>query len=326
MLSSLAITLTLALGLSGCQSLDILKSDHSKDTPIKNAEVGVTQKTTQDNSSNQEYEKAPDLSGAEMLGGLSSDAIGPYDMSSNPNAVRQGVALSGRLEKAPLPNNAMLGAADPYSSVNEIELEETSSDDGSLLQVSAPVAMASPVAGAEYGAGASAGAEAVAGAGAANTAASTTGNYVSSVRELGGIDSCSVKLNTEASGLARALIKELALRLRNESGNIYVAPTIIDSEYQDCVEDLSTALQDGLVGSTSFYLVPATTNLNNIIAQNIGSATILPNLIHQCRASAIPYLVVSQVKKAGDKAALTIRIIRTEDGITLSQTFRRLHN
>lgn len=310
MLSSLAITLTLALGLSGCQSLDILKSDHSKDTPIKNAEVGVTQKTTQDNSSNQEYEKAPDLSGAQMLGGLSSDAIGPYDMSSNPNAVRQGVALSGRLEKAPLPNNAMLGAADPYSSVNEIELEETSSDDGSLLQVSAPVAMASPVAG----------------AGAANNAASTTDNYVSSVRELGGIDSCSVKLNTEASGLARALIKELALRLRNESGNIYVAPTIIDSEYQDCVEDLSTALQDGLVGSTSFYLVPATTNLNNVIAQNIGSATILPNLIHQCRASAIPYLVVSQVKKAGDKAALTIRIIRTEDGITLSQTFRRLHN
>lgn len=310
MLSSLAITLTLALGLSGCQSLDILKSDHSKDTPIKNAEVGVTQKTTQDNSSNQEYEKAPDLSGAELLGGLSSDAIGPYDMSSNPNAVRQGVALSGRLEKAPLPHNAMLGAADPYSSVNEIELEETSSDDGSLLQVSAPVAMASPVAG----------------AGAANNAASTTDNYVSSVRELGGIDSCSVKLNTEASGLARALIKELALRLRNESGNIYVAPTIIDSEYQDCVEDLSTALQDGLVGSTSFYLVPATTNLNNVIAQNIGSATILPNLIHQCRASAIPYLVVSQVKKAGDKAALTIRIIRTEDGITLSQTFRRLHN
>lgn len=314
MLSSLAITLTLALGLSGCQSLDILKSDHSKDTPIKNAEVGVTQKTTQDNSSNQEYEKAPDLSGAELLGGLSSDAIGPYDMSSNPNAVRQGVALSGRLEKAPLPNNAMLGAADPYSSVNEIELEETSSDDGSLLQVSAPVAMASPVAGAG------------AGAGAANSAASTSDNYVSSVRELGGIDSCSVKLNTEASGLARALIKELALRLRNESGNIYVAPTIIDSEYQDCVEDLSTALQDGLVGSTSFYLVPATTNLNNVIAQNIGSATILPNLIHQCRASAIPYLVVSQVKKAGDKAALTIRIIRTEDGITLSQTFRRLHN
>ena len=312
MLSSLAITLTLALGLSGCQSLDILKSDHSKDTPIKNAEVGVTQKTTQNNSSNQEYEKAPDLSGAELLGGLSSDAIGPYDMSSNPNAVRQGVALSGRLEKAPLPNNAMLGAADPYSSVNEIELEETSSDDGSLLQVSAPVANASAVA--------SAGTE------SANTAAGTNEHYVSSVRELGGIDSCSVKLNTEASGLARALIKELALRLRNESGNIYVAPTIIDSEYQDCVEDLSTALQDGLVGSTSFYLVPATTNLNNVIAQNIGSATILPNLIHQCRASAIPYLVVSQVKKAGDKAALTIRIIRTEDGITLSQTFRRLHN
>lgn len=312
MLSSLAITLTLALGLSGCQSLDILKSDHSKDTPIKNAEVGVTQKTTQDNSSNQEYEKAPDLSGAELLGGLSSDAIGPYDMSSNPNAVRQGVALSGRLEKAPLPNNAMLGAADPYSSVNEIELEETSSDDGSLLQVSAPVANASAVASA--------------GTGSVNTAAGTNEHYVSSVRELGGIDSCSVKLNTEASGLARALIKELALRLRNESGNIYVAPTIIDSEYQDCVEDLSTALQDGLVGSTSFYLVPATTNLNNVIAQNIGSATILPNLIHQCRASAIPYLVVSQVKKAGDKAALTIRIIRTEDGITLSQTFRRLHN
>ena len=103
-----------------------------------------------------------------------------------------------------------------------------------------------------------------------------------------------------------------------------MGPTIIDREYEDCVSDLSSAIQDGLVGNASFEVVPATTNLNNIIAQNIGSATILPSMIHQCRAADIPYLVVSQIRKTGDKAALTLRIIRTSDGITLNQVYRRL--
>lgn len=310
MLSSLTITLMLSLGLSGCQSLDILDSIGSKDTPTKNAEVGVSEKTVSKvNIPKQEYETAPDLTGAEILGGLSSDAMGPYDMNSNPNAVRQSVALSDNLESAPLPNNAMLGAADPYSSVNEIELEGSQvKDDGSLLQVYSPNSQST---------------NSQSNNGYSNSPYQESSNY--SIKELESSSSCSTELNIEANGLARALIKELALRLRNESGNIYVAPTIIETEYQDCINDLSTAIQDGLVGSQSFFIVPATTNLNSIISQNIGSATILPNLIHQCRASAIPYLVVSQIKKAGDKPALTIRIIRTEDGITLSQTFRRLH-
>ena len=144
------------------------------------------------------------------------------------------------------------------------------------------------------------------------------------LEELSTNSSCSTSLNAEATGLARALIKELSARLRAESGNMYVAPTIVDREYQDCIRDLSYSIEDGLADSQTFTVVPATTNLSNIISQNIGSATILPNLIHQCRASSIPYLVVSQIKKTGGKAALTLRIIRTEDGITLSQTFRRL--
>ena len=135
---------------------------------------------------------------------------------------------------------------------------------------------------------------------------------------------CSIALHTEASGVARTLIKSLAERLRNVSGSIFVAPTIVDREYQECVGDLSIAIQDGLTSVPAFQVVPATTNLNNIISQNVGSASMLPNIIHQCRASSIPYLVVSQIRKTGDKAALTLRIISTQDGITLNQTFRRL--
>lgn len=271
MRSLLLSAFTVSIALSGCQSVDsLLKGSDAKSTEVKAAEVGVS-------------EKQP-----EVLGSLATDAMGPYDMSTNPEAVRQGVALSDRLESAPQANNALLGAAQSYAGVSEVELEGNL--ENTQVVAPAPQELYEPLA-----------------------VESTS-------------SPCSTTLNTEASGQARALIKEIAARLRNEGGNIYVAPTIIDNEYQDCIGNLATAIEDGLVGSQTFTLVSATSNLNNVISQNIGSATILPSLIHQCRASAIPYLVVSQVKKTGDKAALTLRIIRTEDGITLSQTFRRLHH
>lgn len=336
-LSALAL---LVSSLSGCNSIDDMLSGANKNDPAPKAEAAVSE---QEKKQADGYENAPDMANAEMLG-LSPDAYGPVTMETNPNAVRKNVALSDRLEDASFSNNAMLGSADPYSSVSEVQ----GTVEGGETLLTGYDQMPSQQIDGMSGAAMQQGNQGML---AQNQQQgmnqsqngmnpnqigmnqSQNGMYQQqqqnnrpyvAVEELSTNSSCSTSLNAEATGLARALIKELSARLRAESGNMYVAPTIVDREYQDCIRDLSYSIEDGLADSQTFTVVPATTNLSNIISQNIGSATILPNLIHQCRASSIPYLVVSQIKKTGGKAALTLRIIRTEDGITLSQTFRRL--
>lgn len=337
-LSALAL---LVSSLSGCNSIDDMLSGANKNDPAPKAEAAVSE---QEKKQADGYENAPDMANAEMLG-LSPDAYGPVTMETNPNAVRKNVALSDRLEDASFSNNAMLGSADPYSSVSEVQ----GTVEGGETLLTGYDQMPSQQIDGMSGAAMQQGNQGMLaqnqqqGMNPSQNGMSPSQNgmnpsqngmyqqqqqqnnrpYVA-VEELSTNSSCSTSLNAEATGLARALIKELSARLRAESGNMYVAPTIVDREYQDCIRDLSYSIEDGLADSQTFTVVPATTNLSNIISQNIGSATILPNLIHQCRASSIPYLVVSQIKKTGGKAALTLRIIRTEDGITLSQTFRRL--
>ena len=336
-LSALAL---LVSSLSGCNSIDDMLSGANKNDPAPKAEAAVSE---QEKKQADGYENAPDMANAEMLG-LSPDAYGPVTMETNPNAVRKNVALSDRLEDASFSNNAMLGSADPYSSVSEVQ----GTVEGGETLLTGYDQMPSQQIDGISGAAMQQGNQGMLaqnqqqgmnpsqnGMNPSQIGMNPNQNgmyqqqqqnnrpYVA-VEELSTNSSCSTSLNAEATGLARALIKELSARLRAESGNMYVAPTIVDREYQDCIRDLSYSIEDGLADSQTFTVVPATTNLSNIISQNIGSATILPNLIHQCRASSIPYLVVSQIKKTGGKAALTLRIIRTEDGITLSQTFRRL--
>lgn len=336
-LSALAL---LVSSLSGCNSIDDMLSGANKNDPAPKAEAAVSE---QEKKQADGYENAPDMANAEMLG-LSPDAYGPVTMETNPNAVRKNVALSDRLEDASFSNNAMLGSADPYSSVSEVQ----GTVEGGETLLTGYDQMPSQQIDGMSGAAMQQGNQGMLaqnqqqGMNQSQNGMNSSQNgmnpnqngmyqqqqqnnrpYVA-VEELSTNSSCSTSLNAEATGLARALIKELSARLRAESGNMYVAPTIVDREYQDCIRDLSYSIEDGLADSQTFTVVPATTNLSNIISQNIGSATILPNLIHQCRASSIPYLVVSQIKKTGGKAALTLRIIRTEDGITLSQTFRRL--
>ena len=343
-LSALAL---LVSSLSGCNSIDDMLSGANKNDPAPKAEAAVSE---QEKKQADGYENAPDMANAEMLG-LSPDAYGPVTMETNPNAVRKNVALSDRLEDASFSNNAMLGSADPYSSVSEVQ----GTVEGGETLLTGYDQMPSQQIDGMSGAAMQQGNQGMLaqnqqqGMNSSQNGMNPNQNgmnpsqngmnpsqngmyqqqqqnnrpYVA-VEELSTNSSCSTSLNAEATGLARALIKELSARLRAESGNMYVAPTIVDREYQDCIRDLSYSIEDGLADSQTFTVVPATTNLSNIISQNIGSATILPNLIHQCRASSIPYLVVSQIKKTGGKAALTLRIIRTEDGITLSQTFRRL--
>lgn len=329
-LSALAL---LVSSLSGCNSIDDMLSGANKNDPAPKAEAAVSE---QEKKQADGYENAPDMANAEMLG-LSPDAYGPVTMETNPNAVHKNVALSDRLEDASFSNNAMLGSADPYSSVSEVQ----GTVEGGETLLTGYDQMPSQQIDGMSGAAMQQGNQGMLAQnqqqgmnqGQNGMNPSQNGMYQQqkqnnrpyvAVDELSTNSSCSTSLNAEATGLARALIKELSARLRAESGNMYVAPTIVDREYQDCIRDLSYSIEDGLADSQTFTVVPATTNLSNIISQNIGSATILPNLIHQCRASSIPYLVVSQIKKTGGKAALTLRIIRTEDGITLSQTFRRL--
>ena len=343
-LSALAL---LVSSLSGCNSIDDMLSGANKNDPAPKAEAAVSE---QEKKQADGYENAPDMANAEMLG-LSPDAYGPVTMETNPNAVRKNVALSDRLEDASFSNNAMLGSADPYSSVSEVQ----GTVEGGETLLTGYDQMPSQQIDGMSGAAMQQGNQGMLaqnqqqGMNSSQNGMNQSQNGMSpsqngmnqsqngmyqqqqqnnrpyvAVEELSTNSSCSTSLNAEATGLARALIKELSARLRAESGNMYVAPTIVDREYQDCIRDLSYSIEDGLADSQTFTVVPATTNLSNIISQNIGSATILPNLIHQCRASSIPYLVVSQIKKTGGKAALTLRIIRTEDGITLSQTFRRL--
>ncbi|WP_027940486.1 DUF1720 domain-containing protein [Anaerobiospirillum succiniciproducens] len=336
-LSALAL---LVSSLSGCNSIDDMLSGANKNDPAPKAEAAVSE---QEKKQADGYENAPDMANAEMLG-LSPDAYGPVTMETNPNAVRKNVALSDRLEDASFSNNAMLGSADPYSSVSEVQgtveggetlltgydqmpSQQIDGISGAAMQQGNQGMLAQNqqqgMNSSQNGMNPSQNGMNPSQNGMYQQQQQNNRPYVA-VEELSTNSSCSTSLNAEATGLARALIKELSARLRAESGNMYVAPTIVDREYQDCIRDLSYSIEDGLADSQTFTVVPATTNLSNIISQNIGSATILPNLIHQCRASSIPYLVVSQIKKTGGKAALTLRIIRTEDGITLSQTFRRL--
>ena len=278
-------------------------------------------------------------------GELFSDAyVGVINMDTNPEAVRQGVALSSRLEEAPISNDSQLGAADPYLSVKEMPLSPNEArpraptwDNNALLAAnnandrnSNSTNIANNISGNSAVNTGYMGNSAVGNGvnsnstiGSSSTQASASPNTVS---EIGSLNrgTCSTSLSAEVSGLARAIARELANRLRNENGSVFVAPSIIDREYADCVRDFSAAIRDGISGASNFTIAPATTNLNNIVSQNIGSATILPSLIHQSRAAHIPYLIISQISKTGGNAALTLRVIRTQDGITLGQTFRRL--
>ena len=113
-LSALAL---LVSSLSGCNSIDDMLSGANKNDPAPKAEAAVSE---QEKKQADGYENAPDMANAEMLG-LSPDAYGPVTMETNPNAVRKNVALSDRLEDASFSNNAMLGSADPYSSVSEVQ-------------------------------------------------------------------------------------------------------------------------------------------------------------------------------------------------------------
>lgn len=121
--------------------------------------------------------------------------------------------------------------------------------------------------------------------------------------------------NDKASALAQALASKMAQTLANESGKIYVSPTVISDEYSDCAHDLSNTIASALSSSGNFETV----STNIAVAQNQGSSLMIPSLIRQCKAHNIPYVAISVIQKHNGKAKFSLRIIRVQDGVTLSQ-------
>lgn len=124
---------------------------------------------------------------------------------------------------------------------------------------------------------------------------------------------------------ATALTQRLAARLNVETGAAYLAPTAIPTVYQECVGDLRSAVRLGLNAANS-PLIPLESGSSQErgVSQNAGSATVLPQLIRACRQQGIPYLVLSTLREVGGKAALTVRMVRIADGVTLSQGIEKV--
>ena len=132
--------------------------------------------------------------------------------------------------------------------------------------------------------------------------------------------SCDPRLNNSMLTIAPNLASVLCSKLNVETGKIYVAPTVIPSEYADCLTDVSSSVKAG-IQKTGKFAVTGSGQASTV--QNYGPR-IIPELVRACRRDSIPYLAVSSVHKIGGKPALTIRIIRVSDGVTLTQRYQQL--
>lgn len=188
-----------------------------------------------------------------------------------------------------------------------------------------------------YQAGTAAGIVTAAGAGTAATATAATTTPASTLPPVdsytaaevaampdyastSGRRSCDPRLNNSMLAIAPNLAASLSSKLNVESGKIYVAPTVIPAEYTDCLNDVSASVKAGIQKSGKF-LVSSSSQASTV--QNYGPR-IIPELIRACKRDDIPYLAVSVVHKIGGKPALTIRIIRVSDGVTLTQRYQHL--
>lgn len=126
--------------------------------------------------------------------------------------------------------------------------------------------------------------------------------------------------NDKASNEARNLALSIAKKLIQTSGKLYVAPTVIADEYSDCAQDVSSVIASSLASNGNFEVISA----NLQVGQNQGSSLLIPSLIRQCKAQNIPYLNISVIQKVNGKANVSVRVIRVQDGITLSQMSKSL--
>ena len=134
-------------------------------------------------------------------------------------------------------------------------------------------------------------------------------------------NSCTPDIDRRAENVAFALTQSLLLRSRVAHGQIYVAPTIIPSQYTDCIPSLKLMISHAIQTSENFEVID---NRELDEGFEIFSSTAVPGLIRSCKQLGIPYIAVSSIRKAGQEPALTIRFIRVQDGITLFQSYQKL--
>ncbi len=138
-----------------------------------------------------------------------------------------------------------------------------------------------------------------------------------------GRQTCPTRYGERAKTIAYELSSNLIAKLSSDHGNIYVAPTVIPDEYQDCVSDVSSEIKNAVQKSGNFTPV-SDANVESV-AQNAGSSTIIPRTVRECRQRDIPYLAVSVIKKTGGNPVLSVRIIRVNTGVTLTQSYKKLN-
>lgn len=138
-----------------------------------------------------------------------------------------------------------------------------------------------------------------------------------------GRQSCPVSYGNTAKKVASSLTTELLARLTSDHGNIFIAPTVIPDEYSDCIDDVSSEVRNSAVASGKF--TPVTDDAVSSVAQNSGSAALIPTVVRECRRRNIPYLAVSVVRTSASSPVLTVRIIRVTTGVTLTQSYKKLN-
>ncbi len=136
-----------------------------------------------------------------------------------------------------------------------------------------------------------------------------------------GRQTCPASLGQSAQSAAAELAKALSANLNIDKGAVFCAPTVIPDEYSDCVQDVSATVASGLAASGKFDMADSG---RVQVAQNSGSSMLIPAYVRECRRSSIPYLAVTVVRRIGGKVSLTLRIIRADTGVTLTQSYRRL--
>ena len=136
-----------------------------------------------------------------------------------------------------------------------------------------------------------------------------------------GRQTCPAALGASAQSAAEELAKVLSGKLNIDKGAVFCAPTVIPDEYSDCIQDVSATVASGLAASGKFDMADSG---RVQVAQNSGSSMLIPAYVRECRRNSIPYLAVSVVRKIGGKVSLTVRIIRADTGVTLTQSYRRL--
>ncbi|MGN0903098.1 MAG: hypothetical protein ACI4M9_07420 [Succinivibrio sp.] len=126
-------------------------------------------------------------------------------------------------------------------------------------------------------------------------------------------EKCST-LSDRALSTVSSLASTQAGRLNSADTPIFVAHTVISSNNQDCLKDLSSTVRKVY---EQHGLKTISANLN--VSQSNGSSVEIPALIRACRQYGIPVLNISVIRESHGKVMVNLRNIRVKDGITLVQ-------